>query len=320
MVDQPKKDTKRIRVSGPFTVEAVQPAEESLDVDSPIGGVPEKPLDTYDAEMDGDNAVNAEAYLHQMFRLLRDGEVQILSNQTLKFAALEPLDGGILHAEGSWQNDNTGRRVAVSFGPQYGSVTAMQVEQCLRAAYRRGYDDLVFAGVGGFDGTAQGIIQKDMNPNVRVHMTNIDNRVTMGDLLKETPSSQLFTVIGIPRTQLEEAANGEYFVKMEGVDIYNPIDNTVSSAGADKVAAWFVDSDYDGRTFCITQAFFPDKSAWDKIARALKGVIDEDQFEKFSGTESLPFRAGEHTCVAVKVIDPRGNELMSLHTLGELEY
>ena len=91
---------------------------------------------------------------------------------------------------------------------------------------------------------------------------------------------------------------------MEGVDIYNPVDNTVRSASADKVAAWFIDTDYDGRTFCITQAFFPDKSAWNKITRALKGVIDEDQFEKFSATESLPFPAGEHACAAVKVIDP----------------
>ena len=320
LVDQPEVDRNRIRVSGPFTVEAVQPPDESLGVESPISGVPEEPLDTYDTEMDGDNAVNAEAYLHQMFHLLRNGGVRILSNQTLKFASLEPLDGGILHAEGGWESDNTGRRVAVSFGPQYGSVTAMQVEQCLRAAYQRGYDDLVFAGVGGFDGAAQGIIQMDMNPNVRVHMANIDNSVTMGDLLKETPSSQLFTVIGNPRTKLKETDNEEYFVTMEGVDIYNPVDNTVSSAGADKVAAWFVDSDYDGRTFCITQAFFPDKNAWDKIARALKGVIDEDQFEKFSGTESFPFPTGEHACVAVKVIDPRGNEVMAVHNLGKQQY
>ena len=104
---------------------------------------------------------------------------------------------------------------------------------------------------------------------------------------------------------------------MEGVDIYNPVDNTVSSAGADKVAAWFVDSDYDGRTFCITQAFFPDKNAWNKIARDLKGVIDAESFETFSGTESLPFPAGKHACVAVKVIDPRGNEVMRVHNLGD---
>ena len=113
---------------------------------------------------------------------------------------------------------------------------------------------------------------------------------------------------------------GEYIVKMEGVDIYNPVENTVSSAGGDKVAAWFLDSDYDGRTFCITQAFFPDKKAWNKIARALKGVIDPERFEKFSGTESLPFPAGEHQRVAVKVIDPRGNEVMCVHDLRETRY
>ncbi len=146
-------------------------------------------------------------------------------------------------------------------------------------------------------------------------MAHINPDVAMGDLLKGTPSTQLFTVFGMPRTQLKETANGEYYIKMEGVDIYNPVDNTVSSAGADRVAAWFVDSDYDGRTFCITQAFFPDKSAWNKIARALKGVIDADSFEKFSSTESLPFPIGEHASVAVKVIDPRGNEVMRVHNL-----
>ena len=316
LVDQPEVDKKRTRVNGPFTVEAVQPAEESMDVDSPIGGEPEEPLDTYDAETDGHNAINAEAYLDQVIRLLRNDGVRFPNNKTLKFATLDPLDGDVLHAEGGWKDDDAERRVAVVFGPQHGPVTAMQVEQCLRAAYRFGYDDLVFAGFS-FDGAAQATIQDDLNPNVRIHIAHINPDVAMGDLLKETPSSQLFTVFGLPRTKLEETSNGEYIVKMEGVDIYNPVDNTVSSAGADKIAAWFVDADYDGRTFCITQAFFPDKSAWNKIARALKGVIDEDQFEKFSGTESLPFPAGEHACVAVKVIDPRGNEVMRVHNLKE---
>ena len=253
------------------------------------------------------------------FRLLRNDGVRFPNNQTLKFATLDPLEGDVLHAEGSWADDDTERLVAVVFGPQHGPVTALQVEECLLIASRRGYDELVFAGFS-FDGAAQAIIQEDPNPRVRIHIAHINPDVAMGDLLKETPSTQLFTVFGMPRTRLEKAADGEYYIKMEGVDVYNPVDNTVSSAGADKVAAWFVDADYDGRTFCITQAFFPDKKAWDKIARALKGVIDEDQFEKFSGTESFPFPAGEHACVAVKVIDPRGNEVMRVHTLGEQKY
>ena len=316
LVDQPEVDRKRIRVSGPFTVEAVQPAEESLDTESPIGGEPDEPLDTYDTETDGHDADNAEAYIDKMIRLLRNDGVQFPNNQKQKFATLDPIEGDILHAEGSWEDDGTERLVAVVFGPQHGPVTAMQVEDCLRIASRRGYDELVFAGFS-FDGAAQAIIQEDPNPRVRTHIAHINPDVAMGDLLKETPSTQLFTVFGMPRTQLEETTDGEYYIKMEGVDIYNPVDNTVNSAGADKVAAWFVDADYDGRTFCITQAFFPDKFAWNKIARALKGVIDEDRFEQFSGTESFPFPVGEHACVAVKVIDPRGNEVMRVHNLKE---
>ena len=120
----------------------------------------------------------------------------------------------------------------------------------------------------------------------------------MGDLLKETPSTQLFTVFGMPRTELKETPNGEYIVKMEGVDIYNPVDNTVSSAGADKIAAWFVDSDYDGRTFCITQAFFPDKSAWNKIAPRPQRCHRRRPIEKFSGVEIVPISVGQHKQVA----------------------
>ena len=172
--------------------------------------------------------------------------------------------------------------MAAAFGPQYGPVTAQQVEQLIRAAARRGYDDLVIAGFN-FDGAAQAVIDEADHPDVRVHMAHIrpDVNPGMAGLLKEQPGAQLFTVFGQPRTLVDGPdGNGDYVVRMEGVDIYNPVDNTVTSSRADKVAAWFLDSDYDGRTFCITQAFFPDKSAWSKLSKALGGVVDPDAFEK----------------------------------------
>jgi len=88
-----------------------------------------------------------------------------------------------------------------------------------------------------------------------------------------------------------------------------------ASGGAGKVAGWFVDTDYDGRTFCVCQAFFPDQDAWGKIAKALGSRADEEAFEAFKGTESLPFEAGKHARIAVKVIDPRGNEVMTVRKL-----
>jgi adenine-specific DNA-methyltransferase len=46
LVDQPDVLKGVVRVSGPFTMEAVMPAEESLDIDSPIEGTPEE-LETF---------------------------------------------------------------------------------------------------------------------------------------------------------------------------------------------------------------------------------------------------------------------------------
>jgi adenine-specific DNA-methyltransferase len=316
LYDQPKVVPNVLRVSGPFTVEGVQPAEEILDIESPIGGAPEE-LETFPAE---DESANAEAYLEKMIYLLRQDGVRFPNNKVLEFQRLDPLSDSILHAEGEWGNGKEPRRVAVAFGPQYGPITAKQVEQSLREAYRRGYDDLVFAGFT-IDGAAQAVIQEDPDPQVRCHLAHIRPDVNMGDLLKDTPSSQLFTVFGLPRVELEPAGSDEWIVKMEGVDIYDPVNNTIQTTKASKVAAWFLDSDYDGRTFCITQAFFPDSTAWKKLARALKSVVDPQRFAAFSGTTSLPFEAGEHQRIAVKVIDPRGNEVMRVLMLGtDMEY
>ena len=76
LVDQPMVDRKKLRVSGPFTVEAVQPAEESLDMDSPVGGEPEEVSDTFEADDAEGEPINAEAYLDQMVRLLRNDGVR----------------------------------------------------------------------------------------------------------------------------------------------------------------------------------------------------------------------------------------------------
>ncbi|MFZ2359048.1 MAG: hypothetical protein WA040_06860 [Anaerolineae bacterium] len=95
-----------------------------------------------------------------------------------------------------------------------------------------------------------------------------------------------------------------------GVDAYDPLTGEVHSARASQVAAWFLDSDYDRRTFHICQAFFPNKSTWQKLARALKGTLNDDLFDQLTGRVSLPFQPGEHRRIAVKVIDQRGNEVM----------
>ncbi len=104
--------------------------------------------------------------------------------------------------------------------------------------------------------------------------------------------------------------DGAWEVELLGVDVYDPLTGEVHSARASQVAAWFLDTDYDRRTFHICQAFFPNKSAWQKLERALKGTLNDDLFDQLTGRVSLPFQPGEHRRIAVKVIDQRGNEVM----------
>lgn len=333
LVDRPQVVKNIVRVSGPFTVEGVQPIEERLDrdeADSPIGGEPEG-LQTFEPAAGRDRATasapsadptNTEAYLDRMIKLLAQDGVRFLGNQQIQIERLSPFSGSAsLHAEGEWnpQQNSASRRLAVSFGPQYGPLTAKQVEEALWEASRRGCEDIIFAGFD-IDGAAQAAIEADPNPRIRCHLAHIRPDVLMKDLLKTTPASQLFTITGLPRIELHPSDEG-YVVEMQGMDVYDPVNNAVLPTSAKDVAAWFLDSDYDGKTFFVTQAFFPDKTAWDKLARALKSVVDPEHFAAFSSTRSLPFQVGVHQRIAVKVIDPRGNEVMRvLYLNGQVRY
>ena len=316
LVDQPEVVKGVVRVSGPFTVEGVRPEELSLGDAGLFDPTPNEfePADAPALE-------NLNAYLTRMVQLIRQDGVTFLGNKHRKFARVEPLfeasTGTLLHAEGSWADiasDTDTNNVAIAFGPQYGPVTALQVEEVIRSAKR--YDELVVAGFS-FDAEATAVIQEQSHPKLVIHQAFIrpDENPGMEGLLKPTSGSQIFTVFGQPEIDVRKTKSGEYEVRLDGVCIYDPITSVVSSANADKVAAWFLDGDFDGRCFCITQAFFPDKSAWEKIAKALKGSANEEAFEKLSGTVSLPFPGGKHKRIAVKVIDPRGNEVMAIHPL-----
>ena len=58
-------------------------------------------------------------------------------------------------------------------------------------------------------------------------------------------------------------------------------------------------------------------SVGEVIQSAKNGVVDAERFEALSGTVSLPFPVGENRLAGpVKVIDPRGNEVMRVMGLG----
>jgi adenine-specific DNA-methyltransferase len=177
------------------------------------------------------------------------------------------------------------------------------------------FDVLVFAGFG-FDPEAQALLQKTPVEKLEILFASVSPEVLVGDLLKTTRASQLFAVFGQPDVEVRMSSDGNYTAELRGVDIYDPVVGKVFSSQGGEAAAWFLDTDYDGMTFHISQAFFPGgKKAWVALQKALRTRIDHKTFQSMRGVVSFPFTVGEHKRIAVKVIDFRGYEVMTLVNL-----
>jgi len=290
LYDKPLVKRGMVRVSGPFTVEAI-----------PVPAV-EDPTQAPIPQFEDSVGVDPRVYPGQLFP----------GGKKLELTNLRQLNLGYLHAEAEARQNGNVLRVAISFGPQHGPVIACQVQETIPTAKMNGYQVLIFAGFA-FDPETQALVQKAPIAGLQVHFANVAPDVLVGDLLKTTRASQIFTVFGQPDVNVEKQKDGTYRVELLGVDIYDPQTGEVHSTRGEDVAAWFLDTDYDGMTFHICQAFFPgNPHAWDKLQRALRAQIDPDIFDRMRGTVSFLFKPGEHQRIAVKVIDFRGNEVVKV--------
>ncbi|MDX2089784.1 MAG: site-specific DNA-methyltransferase [Kofleriaceae bacterium] len=296
LYDQPLIDSDRVRVTGPFTVEAIPVA--SLDAEEPADSSAKPGTDQAAAE-----------YLGMMIDLLKKSGVQFPNNRHLALTSLRPVRGPYeyLHAEAELQNGIT-KRVAVSFGPRHAPVTPVQVRDGINET--RGYDIVIFVGFA-CDPEARRIIDAGIVGR-ELQFANAAPDILVGDLLKTKKTTRLFTTFGAPDVKVETAEDDLLKLTLAGVDLYDPNTGETTHRSGEDVAAWFIDHDYDGRTFCVCQALFPGggKNPWEKLQKALKGTIDEDKFETLRTATSLPFKPGKK--VAVKVIDDRGNEVIKL--------
>lgn len=308
LYEKPKVRRGVIRVSGPFTVEAIPAPALEDPSQTPVAQFEQDEARARVSDPAGD-------YRTTMISLLKQqGGVIFPGGKKMTLQNPRPLNLGMLHAEAETGQNGKSLRIAISFGPQYGPVTAAQVQETIPTAQLNGYDVLIFAGFS-FDPEAQALIQTQP-VKLQVHFANVAPDVLVGDLLKTNRASQIFTAFGQPDIRVRPEKDATSVVDLLGVDIYDPLTGETRHAPGTDVAAWFLDTDYDGATFHVSQAFFPgDEDAWDKLQRALKATIDAEAFERMRGTRSFPFKTGKHKRIAVKVIDFRGNEVVRVMSL-----
>ena len=309
LYDQPLKDKGKSRVTGPFTVEAVP---------SPIVA----PLDEFLAEpVQADESVGrgGESVRQAEWRdeLLKTG-LRGTGGQRISLTRLEPLPVPDLHAEGETED---GTRLAVSFGPVYAPLETRQVERALEEARKLSPPPelLVFAAFA-FDPEAAKDIEETRWPGVTLLRAQMNSDLLTDDLKKGRSSNESFWLVGQPDVFLDPTDDDRFIVEVLGFDYFDTRTGQVTSGGADKIAVWMLDPDYDGRSLFPRQVFFPldgkkPNGGWNKLAKTLRAQIDQTRIEAYRGTLSLPFAAGEHKRAAVKVVDNRGVESLRLLSL-----
>ena len=314
--DQPYIDNSRIRVTGPFTIEAVP----SLVVKSPDEITSEEKTKMVDSSI----SRSGETLRQNEWKdeLLRTG-IRAKGGKKIEFARLETLSGTRnLHLDGGTKEDEQ-QRIVVSFGPEYSPLDQRQVELAIEEARSLvPQPKLIVFAAFHFDPEASKDIDELNWPGINIIKAQMNGDLLTDDLKKKRSSNESFWMVGQPDIRIKKIEKGDdkgkYIVEVHGFDYYNPVTGNVESGGTKNIAMWLLDIDYDGRSLFPKQVFFPisgEKEGWSKLAKNLKAEIDEDLIEVYKGTVSLPFEMGEYKRAAIKIIDDRGIESLRIINL-----
>ena len=312
LYDQPERDKAKLRVCGPFTVEAVPfPTVLSLE-ELPAQAGQAQGADLADMSL----ARSGHTSRQHTWRdeLLKTG-IRGKGGQMLRFAELEVLPGTTsVHASGSL---DTGERVVVSFGPEHGALEQRQVERALSEAselFPR--PKMIVFCAFAFDPEAAKDI--DALKGITALKAQMNTDLLTEDLKKARSSNQSFWLMGQPDVLLTPTKDGLWQVEVNGFDYFDTAKGELVSGGKAKIAAWQLDTDYDGRSLFPHQVFFPmagKDEGWMKLKKDIRAELDAELLQAFTGTVSLPFAAGDNRMVAVKIVDDRGIESLKVMRL-----
>ncbi|MGB8648348.1 MAG: hypothetical protein WCF84_24140, partial [Anaerolineae bacterium] len=345
LYDQPYEDNKRIRVTGPFTVESLSP-HRMLSTEE------QAPRSVTDAK-----AQSAGDQFETMIieNLAKAGVQNTRRNERLKFDRLDPYAGTYIHATGEYtqvlpspapagerQSSTKERgaegvrvqRVAVCIGPEYGTVGPDLIKDAAKEALRGlGFDLLIICGFA-FDATA-GETAQEITPDLPrrderslaaretrmgklpILLAKMNPDLAMGDeLLKKTGAGNLFMVFGEPDIDLKKRKDldGKIVVTLNGVDVYDPTTGQIRSSSTEDIACWFIDTNYNEESFFVRHAYFTGAGdPYDKLKRALRAEIDEAAWSALYSTTSQPFDSPATGKIAVKVINHYGDEVLKVY-------
>ena len=302
LYDKPYVDNRKVRVAGPFTVESVSP-HRVLAVD------------------ENDDLIDRAAEAHAAYGGTQDftgmileslrtaGVQQAHKEDKVMFSSLMPWPGTMICAEGRYEEAGAEKRAAILVGPEFGTVTRPDLVEAAREAGDARFDVLI-ACAFNYDAHASEFSKLGRIPVLKARM-NAD--LHMADDLKNTGRGNLFVIFGEPDIDILSVENDQIQVKINGVDVFHPSTGEVRSDGAEGIACWFIDTDYNEESFFVRHAYFLGANdPYKALKTSLKAEINQDAWETLHSDTSRPFAKPTSGRIAVKVINHLGDEVMKV--------
>jgi len=312
LYDKPYADNKRVRVAGPFTVESLSPhrvlgVDENDELIDPAEHIGEPGADYGGQPRDFVSII--------LENLCTAGVQQAHKTDKIDFISLVPWPGDLVCAEGRYvegggaDGGQTEKRAAIFIGPEFGTVSRPDLVEAAREAADAGFDVLI-ACAFNYDAHASEFARLGRIPVLKARM-NAD--LHMAEDLKNTGKGNLFVIFGEPDIDIIETGDGQLQVKVNGVDVFDPSTGEVRSDGADGIACWFLDTDYNEESFFVRHAYFLGANdPYKALKTTLKAEIDEDAWATLNSDTSRPFDKPRSGRIAVKVINHLGDEVMKV--------
>ena len=306
LYDKPYEDKKKVRVAGPFTVESISPHR--------VLGVDENEELIDPLKRDQQDESEQQDFVEMVLGNLKTAGVQQAHKEDkINFSSVALWPGDYICAEGRYsegdEETGTEKRAAIFIGPEFGTVSRPDLVAAAREAGDAGFDALITCAFN-YDAHSSEFDKLGRIPVLKARM-NAD--LHMADDLKNTGKGNLFVIFGEPDIDIIKVENEQIQVKINGVDVFHPNTGEVRSDGADGIACWFIDTDYNEESFFVRHAYFLGAGdPYKALKTTLKAEIDKEAWDTLNSDTSRPFNKPKSGRIAVKVINHLGDEVMKV--------
>jgi adenine-specific DNA-methyltransferase len=300
LYDKPYEDKKKVRVAGPFTVESISPHRAlTLDENDEL-------IDPYKQNTGEGYKSFAEMILEN---LKTAGVQQAHKEDKINFTSLAPWPGTFICADGRYLEGEQEKKAAIFIGPEFGTVQRSDLVEAAREAADANFDVLIACAFSYEAHTTE----FSKLGRIKVLKARMNADLHMADNLKNTGKGNLFVIFGEPDIEIIQASDNKIQVKINGVDVFHPSTGEVRSDGADGIACWFIDTDYNEESFFVRHAYFLGANdPYGALKNSLKAEINKEAWESLNSDISRAFPKPKSGRIAVKVINHLGDEVMKV--------